>query len=53
MTREEWLDELEYYGDIERPNICPITNNTCYNDKCDGCPEDEEFREWLKNNESK
>ena len=51
MTREELLDELEYYGDIERPKICPITNDSCCRDKCEGCPEDEEYRRWLEENE--
>ena len=48
MTREELLDELEYYGDIERRSTCPLTGDSCYNDKCEGCPEDEEYKKWLE-----
>lgn len=48
MTREELLDELEYYGDIERPSTCPLTGDSCYRDKCEGCPEDEEYKKWLE-----
>lgn len=48
MTRDEWLDELEYYGDIERPSTCPITGDNCYNDNCESCQEHKDYVKWLE-----
>lgn len=54
MTRDEWIEELAYYGDIEMPIECPYTMGNCYNltknghCRCNKCEVEKAYIESIK-----
>lgn len=54
MTREELIEELAYYGDIELAIKCPYTMDNCYNTTNDGvcccnkCIIEKEYTEFME-----